>query len=92
MFSQRLAVDGESWTKIFSEYNSGTYNNQWMVIDNNLFTPGDEKLAPGLLWVLEQIPGYFRREDLTHVLEQRTFWPSYNSPYFTGNRFCLGYR
>ena len=25
-----------------------------------------------------------RRDDLTSVLQQRTFWPSYNSPYFTG--------
>ena len=43
----------------------------------------EPKLSPGLFWLLEQIPGYFRREDLTHVLQTKTFWPSYNSPYFT---------
>ena len=82
--ANRLATDGESWTRVFSRHNSGTYNNQWMVVDNKLFSPHQPELRPGLLWVLEQIPGYVRREDLTSVLQARTFWPSYNSPYFTG--------
>ena len=34
--------------------------------------------------MLEQIPGYIRRADLTPILQKKTFWPSYNSPYFTG--------
>ena len=55
-----------------------------MVVDNKLFRPHAEQLKPGLFWVLEQIPGYVRREDLTEVLQARTFWPSYNSPYFSG--------
>ena len=82
--ANRLATDGESWTRVFSKHNSGTYNNQWMVVDNKLFTPHQESLNAGLLWVLEQIPGFTRREDLTEVLQNRTFWPSYNSPYFPG--------
>ena len=82
--ANRLATDGKSWTGVFSRYNSGTYNNQWMVVDNKLFHPHEQQLRPGLFWVLEQIPGYLRREDLTRVLQTRTFWPSYNSPYFTG--------
>ena len=82
--ANRLATDGDTWTEIFSRHNSGTYNNQWMVVNNNLFNPGEMSLKPGLFWVLEQIPGYYRREDLTSVLEEKTFWPSYNSPYFPG--------
>ena len=82
--ANRLATDGESWTRMFSRYNSGTYNNQWMVLDNKLFTPHQDQLTDGLLWVLEQIPGYFRRQDLTEILQTRTFWPSYNSPFFPG--------
>lgn len=81
--ANRLARDGDTWTEMFSRYNSGTYNNQWMVVNMNLFKPLESELSPGLFWLLEQIPGYFRREDLTQVLQKKTFWPSYNSPYFT---------
>lgn len=36
----RLATTGNQWMKYFAEYNSGTYNNQWMVVDYKLYTPG----------------------------------------------------
>jgi len=80
--ANRLAVDGKSWTKIFAKHNSGTYNNQWMVVDYNKFTSKDPKLADDLLWVLEQIPGYTQAADVTQVLRDQGYWPSYNSPYF----------
>ena len=62
--------------------NSGTYNNQWMVVDYKLFKPGMERLREGLLWILEQIPGQTHAEDMTRLLEEQSYWPSYNSPYF----------
>ena len=62
--------------------NSGTYNNQWMLVDYKLFKPGMEKLKKGLLWILEQIPGQTHAEDMTWLLESQSYWPSYNSPYF----------
>ena len=71
--ANRLATDGKSWTNIFSIHNSGTYNNQWMVVDYNKFTPGDKELKPNLLWVLEQIPGYIQTKDLTQVKEFKVF-------------------
>jgi hypothetical protein len=90
--ANRLATNGQEWTSLFESHNSGTYNNQWMVVDYNQFRPGWVKQGPGLLWVLEQLPGFVRSEDLTSVLTGRGFWPSYNSPYFpdvynrSGNR------
>lgn len=35
---------------------SGTYNNQWTVVDYKLFTPGQELPNTDVLWILEQVP------------------------------------
>jgi len=78
--ANRMATTGKEWADIFSQYNSGTYNNQYMLINYNLFTPGSP-LPPGLLWVVEQVPGYVVSGDVTNELE-RGYWPSYNVPYF----------
>jgi len=79
--ANRLATTGQEWTTMFSEFNSGTYNNQWMVVDYKQFTPGQ---APrdGTLWVLEQMPGNIYREDMTSLLLEQMYWPSYNTPHF----------
>jgi len=81
MISNRLATDGNSWTTYFSRYNSGTYNNQWMIVNYNLFEP-TKPIKDGLLWVLEQLPGKIVAKDVTSVLKSQGYWASYNTPYF----------
>lgn len=46
----------KEWINIFKRYNSGTYNNQWTVVDYKLFQPGKELPTNGLIWILEQLP------------------------------------
>eukprot|EP00879_Flechtneria_rotunda_P009863 GHRR01010315.1.p1 GENE.GHRR01010315.1~~GHRR01010315.1.p1 ORF type:complete len:548 (+),score=138.18 GHRR01010315.1:757-2400(+) len=75
-----LSSSGEEWAYWIKQHNSGTYNNQYMVVDLNRFTPGQE-LQEGLLTVVEQIPGLVVSADKTQTLE-RGYWPSYNVPYF----------
>lgn len=89
MVANRLATSGRMWTQLFSKYNSGTYNNQWMVVDYNRISPSRDtgrarqpRVKSGLLWVLEQLPNYIKAEDLTSVLLQQGYWASYNVPYF----------
>ncbi|XP_069670595.1 putative phospholipase B-like 2 [Periplaneta americana] len=84
MVTNRLADSGMKWSKLFSLYNSGTYNNQWMVVDYKLFKKGtsQSQLKDNLLWILEQLPGHIRAEDKTDVLRQQSYWPSYNTPYY----------
>lgn len=53
---------------------------QYLVVDLNRFSPGEE-LAPGLLTVVEQIPGRVVWGDATTVLAGGYF-PSFNVPYF----------
>ena len=45
---------GQEWCQLFSQYNSGTYNNEFMIVSMHLFTPG-QPLVPGTLWLLDQV-------------------------------------
>ena len=75
--ANRLAHSGSEWADVFSRHNSGTYNNQWMIVDYSRFVPGAEHLADDLLWVVEQIPGFVRSKDCTDTLRQQSYWASY---------------
>eukprot|EP00198_Chlamydomonas_reinhardtii_P009289 XP_001698626.1 predicted protein [Chlamydomonas reinhardtii] len=50
-----LAEDGAGWAELAALHNSGSYNNQYLIVDLNRFSPGQE-LQPGLLTVMEIIP------------------------------------
>ncbi len=78
--ANRLANNGSEWAKTFSLYNSGTYNNQWMIVDTKLFVPNAPTLQNGLLTVLEQTPGNVYWSDQTDVLRKTSYWASYNIP------------
>ncbi|XP_033924171.1 putative phospholipase B-like 2 [Melopsittacus undulatus] len=80
--ANRLARSGAEWAAVFRRFNSGTYNNQWMVVDYNAFTPGRARPPQGVLTVLEQIPGLVVVADRTELLYQQGYWASYNLPYF----------
>ena len=80
--ANRLAVDGASWSELFARYNSGTYNNQFMVVDYKAFDQGTGTVKPGALWVLEQIPGLVESHDMTRVLARAGYWQSSNEPAF----------
>ena len=75
-----LANTGEEWYTTFKTAASGTYVNQYMVVDFNRFTPS-KPLQPGTLWVVEEIPGLVEGADQTPTLA-RGFWPSYNVPFY----------
>ncbi|CAG5125464.1 unnamed protein product [Candidula unifasciata] len=82
MVANRLAASGREWAQIVSQYNSGTYNNQWMVIDYHRFRPYSKKPVPGLFYLLEQIPGTIEYQDLTQLLYNNLYFGSYNIAYF----------
>jgi hypothetical protein len=80
--ANRLALDGASWTDVFKRFNSGTYNNQWMVVDYKAFVPGGPSPGSRVLTILEQIPGMVVVADKTSELYETTYWASYNIPSF----------
>uniref|UniRef100_A0A0R3RHQ1 Phospholipase B-like n=1 Tax=Elaeophora elaphi TaxID=1147741 RepID=A0A0R3RHQ1_9BILA len=82
IIATKLANTAKEWVQIFARYNSGTYNNQWSVVDYKLFKPNEELPTNNLLWILEQIPGLVIAHDMTWFLKNYTYWPSFNIPYF----------
>lgn len=88
--SNQMATSGADWAVQFARYHSGTYTNQWMVMDLKLFAPGQAPSA-GFLTVLEEVPGLTHTADLTPFLLNQTYWPSYNNPYFEDIQEASGY-
>lgn len=75
-----MAKTGKQWYDVFKTHASGTYVNQYMVVDFNQFKP-KTALKDGTLWVVEEIPGLVMGADQTETL-RRGYWPSYNVPYY----------
>jgi hypothetical protein len=76
-----LATNGKQWVDYANIEQSGTYANQWIVVDMKRFTPG-VGASKGFLWIVEQMPGLAKSEDVTSVvIGQGNYWPSYNIPY-----------
>ena len=81
---------GEEWSKEFTRLQSGTYNNQYVVVDSKRFIPG-ERPTSGLLWVVETMPGIERMADATELLAERRWFPSINTPWFEDIFNIAGY-
>jgi len=79
--ANRMATGGAEWSNTFAKFNSGTYNNQYQIVDYKLFTPG-KSIQANTLWICEQVPGFIVAEDMTSYLLGQGYWPSYNIPYF----------
>ena len=75
-----LSKTGEEWYKNVANQNSGTYNNQYMIINYGIFKKG-KSLPDNFLWVVEQVPSYVEGADMTQIVE-RGYWGSYNVPAF----------
>lgn len=90
MLANRLALNGEEWTRIDSHFQSGTNNNGWLVVDYNVFKKmkdmrkDDKDYGKGLLWTIETMPGYKRRADVSKILieDLNGLWAGFNIPYF----------
>eukprot|EP00929_Paragymnodinium_shiwhaense_P119613 TRINITY_DN91515_c0_g1_i1.p1 TRINITY_DN91515_c0_g1~~TRINITY_DN91515_c0_g1_i1.p1 ORF type:complete len:627 (+),score=68.27 TRINITY_DN91515_c0_g1_i1:65-1882(+) len=81
MASSALATNAPSWARLYEVEKSGTYCNQWMVLDINKFEAGKD-LPKDTFWVLEEVPGLIVAEDKTDVLMSQGYWPSYNVAYY----------
>ena len=80
ILANRLASSAEEWVEIFKKENSGTYNNQFIILDINKINFNNSILPNKTLMIIEQMPGYTEANDVTYLLRNE-FFPSYNTPY-----------
>ena len=92
MISNRLASSAEDWAYIFQKENSGTYNNQFMILEINKIDLKNKIINEKSLMIIEQIPGKTEINDVTSQLKERHYWPSYNIPYSENFFEILGYK
>lgn len=90
-----LASTPDHWHRLMKAYNSGTYNNQWMVIDMKngpfLASASTTALKPNTLLIGSQLPGYYHHADVTEFINTHGYWASYNIPYFPEAFKLAGY-
>ena len=89
MIALRLADNGKTWCEIFQKLNSGTYNNQFMILDLKLIDIDKKEISDEDLYIIEQLPGFCGVEDVTNYL-RRGYWPSYNIPFLMKVREIAG--
>ena len=89
-----LARGGKHWTELARKHSSGTYANQWIVVDGKRFERGGLGARDGMLWILEQAgPLINVAADLTDVLRrQGGYFASYNVPFFESVYNETGFR
>ncbi|KAK2571465.1 Phospholipase B-like 1 [Acropora cervicornis] len=84
-----MAHSGKEWSDVYKQYNSGTYNNQYMLLDLKKVELR-KTLHNGALWIVEQIPGLVVGSDQTEIL-RAGYWPSYNVPFHEQINNISGY-
>uniref|UniRef100_A0A671MAB9 Phospholipase B-like n=1 Tax=Sinocyclocheilus anshuiensis TaxID=1608454 RepID=A0A671MAB9_9TELE len=84
-----LACTGKQWAQIFCQDNSGTYNNQYMVVDLKRVSLG-KQIEDWSLTVVEQIPGLVLYSDQSQAL-RHGYWASYNIPFHSDIYRMSGY-
>lgn len=91
MVANYLADTTTEWLNMFARLQSGTYNNQWIVVDMKLYTGDSSNLPDGLLGIIETLPGFYYMEDMTPFLRANGHWPSYNFASFPYIQNLAGY-
>ena len=88
--ANRLASSAEEWTKIFQIGNSGTGNEQAIILDMNKIDLKNKKIEDKALMIIEQMPKYTEAVDVTEYL-RKGYWPSYNIPFVNKTYRDMGY-
>ena len=80
MIANRISNSSREWVDNFIKYNSGTYNNQFMVLDKNKVNLINKTIDFDAFHIVEQLPGFTKINNVTQFLKFG-YWSSYNVPF-----------
>ena len=80
MIANRISNSSREWVDNFIKYNSGTYNNQFMVLDKNKVNLINKTIDFDAFHIVEQLPGFAKINNVTDFLKFG-YWSSYNVPF-----------
>lgn len=92
MIANIMSTNGTDWINTVTKYPTGTYNDQYAIVDYNLFEPNKDKLQPKTVMLVELYPLSFEQMDITDIVNEKGYFPMFNVP-FTDKVFeKLGYK
>lgn len=96
--ANKIAKNPREWIDVFFKYNSGTHNNQWILLDLVEFSKMKGKNVNDinkekLIYIVEQLPlDEPQLKDITKELFQDSYVAGYNTPYFQFSYDFMGYK
>ena len=80
MICNRISNSSKEWAENYIKYNSGTYNNQYMILDKNKINLVNKSIEQDAFYIVETFPGIGKVNNVTDVFKFG-YWSSYNIPY-----------
>ena len=80
MICNRISNSSKEWAENYIKYNSGTYNNQYMILDKNKINLVNKSIEQDAFYIVETFPGIGKVNNVTYVFNFG-YWSSYNIPY-----------
>jgi len=80
MICNRISNSSKEWAENFAKYNSGTYNNQFMVLDKNKVDLVNKSIEQDAFYIVETLPGLVKINNVTDIFKFG-YWSSFNIPF-----------
>jgi hypothetical protein len=80
MICNRISNSSKEWAENFKKYNSGTYNNQFMILDKNKVNLVNKTIDLDAFYIVETLPGLAKSHNVTDFLKFG-YWSSFNVPF-----------
>ena len=80
MIANRISNSSKEWAENFGKYNSGTYNNQFMILDKNKVNLVNKSIEYDAFYIVETLPGLVKINNVTDILKFG-YWSSFNVAY-----------